>query len=434
MKEALARIFTPRELDLLEGCKGFPEVFSNQDPGKARKCLEVTLRFVALDLNDKMKEALSQTPQNKDMYPNFVADFNYTDNTLFQLLKRCVTSQRRSIAQKRKRNTDPLSKGTALSGKGAAGGAAKANSAMEGAAGGAANADPPMQVDTTAAAAASGIALGSQPPHNDEEAASGSKRRKGERFTLQNVRPDVRPLIEGIDTWEDGKVTEFYKFLNKYFGNPYRCTKLGDKAERVFLMDKLLRRMYTSGFFQDVKKFSDEGDTIKNFLRPGRTWKVRRDKIEEYNLAFRALQNLHFGRYESSKGFEHKGTTACMEMFRALGFTPPDKAKAHASPHYRGPSATDPTKVQDGQGNPKCGRDVLYIGEFEHNTRNVRTNLHYLWEDAPHQPKKFVNSNKRNVEVLLEAAQVVDSESSSERAPEPNSLGYSCKRACFGPK
>jgi len=369
MEGALAKFLTSPELKLLKSCKGFNEVFLNQDPEKPWKSVEIMLKFITLDFNDKMKKALSQTPHEFEMYPHVVADFNYSDNNLLKLLKRCVLSQRRSVAQKRKRNT-----------------------------------------------------------------ACGSKRKKGPTFTLENVHPDVRPLIKDIDRWEYEDMGSFVKFLNENFGKPYGCEKLTDKAERVFLMDKLLRRMYTSGFFQDVKKFSDEGDTIKNFLRPGRTWKVRRDKIEQYNLAFRALQNLHFGRYESSKGFEHKGTTACMEMFRALGFTPPDKAKAHASPHYRGPSATDPTKVQDGQGNPKCGRDVLYIGEFEHNTRNVRTNLHYLWEDARHQPKKFVNSNKRNVEVLLEAAQVVDSESSSERAPEPNSLGYSCKRACFGPK
>ena len=371
MEGALAKFLTSHELELLKCCKGFNEVILNQGPEYRWNSLVVALSLVALELNDKMRAELSRTPRDKEMYPHYVADFNYIDNTLLQLLKRCVTSQRRSVAQKRKRNT-----------------------------------------------------------------ACGSKRTKGARFTVEDVHPDVRPLINCIDTWKYEEMITFEEFLNKNFGEPYGCQKLTYKAERVFLMDELLKRMYTAGMFEHVKMFPDEGEggTIKNFLRPGRTWKVWRDKIEEYNLAFRALQNLYFGRYESSKGFEHRGTTACMEMFRALGFTPPDKAKAHVSPRYRGPRATDPTKVQDSQGKPKCGRDVLYIGEFEHSTENVPTNLHYLWEDAEHQPKKCVTSNKRNIEVLLEAAQVVDSESSSERAPEPNSLGYSCKRACFGPK
>jgi len=420
MKAALQKVLTVEEFTLLKECNGFEKVFSNPNPENGHQSLEVMLRLIALDLNDKMKEALSETPQNKEMYPHYVADFDYLKNALFQLLKSCVTSQRRSAAQKRKRNTDPLPKGTASSGKGAAGGAA--------------NADPPMQEDTTAAAAASGIALGSQPPHNNEEAASGSKRTKRARFTLENVDPDVIPLIKGIDRWKYEDMTRFKEFLNENFGKPYDCTKLKNKAERVFLMEKLLQRMLTSGFFEYVNKLPDEGDTITNFLRPGRTWKVRRDKIDEYNQAFRALQNLHFGPRQSCKGFEHKGTTACMEMFRALGFVPIKKAKAHLSHLFRGARATDPTKVQGGEGNPKCSRDVLYICVFEHNTENVHKNLHYLWKDALYQPKKCVNSHMRSVEVLLEAAQAVDSKGSSEGATETNSLGYSCQRAHFGPK
>lgn len=394
---------------LLRDCALYECVFGGKSAPVSPKRRKASLRLLAEEFNNAMKKKRSENPQNKEMYRHYVENFVYVDNPLFLSLKKCVQSHIRSAAQKRERNTDPLSKGTASSGKGAAGGAAKANPPMEGAAGGAAKADAPM-----------------------EEGAPRRNREKP-KFSWDEIDRDVVDLIENLDMCQHEEMERFNKFLIENFGDPYKCKELNNRAPRVFFMEQLLMRMHhRCNMLYDVKMFEDEGGKIQHFLRPGRKWKVFSNKIGEYNAAFRGMQDAYFGRYERSKGFKLKGTTACMDMFRALGFVPIEKAKAHNARFYRGPEANDPTKMRDGQGKPIfSNRDCLYFLEYEYNTKKVHNNLNHLWKDAKHKLRQCVNPNKRNLNVLLQAAQAVDSESSSERASESNSLGYSSKRAKF---
>ncbi len=424
MERKLGSSFTKAELELLRVCKFYRLVFPGTSERVTPQRREPGIRFLANEFNNAMKEA---RVQNEEKYPHYVENFEYKKNPLFTSLKKCVESHIRSAAQPRMKKTGPLSKGTASSGKGATGGAAKANPPMEGAA---------------AAAAASGIASDSQPLLDDDDAVGEGgahmkrqPKRRGKKFSKADVRADVLPLIEGIDEYRKEEQEKFNRFLNENFGNPYGCSKLNTKAVRVFLINELLKRMYENGMMVNVHMFPDEEGVIKYFLRPGRNWEVHKHEMEKYNDAFRALQNLYFGRYEGSKGVEKKGTSSCMDMLRALGFVIPREAKAHGARKFRGPIDTDPTKMKDANGDPiHSTRDCLYHRKYEYNPRNVRNNLNHLWKDAAHQVRKSVQPNKRNLRVLLEAAQAVDSASSSERASEPNPLGYSTKRACFGPK
>jgi hypothetical protein len=288
------------------------------------------------------------------------------------------------------------------------------------------------------------IASVSQPPHHHAVGEGGAhmkkQKRRGENFSEKDVNRSVLPLIEGIGKYCEKKKEKFFRFLNEKFGNLYGCSELNTKAVRVFLINELLIRMHRNGMMVNVLMFPGEEGGIEHFLRPWRKWEVRKEEMEKYNDAFRALENLHFGRYEGSKGFKKKGTSGCMEMFRALGFVAPREAKAHRARKFRGPIDKDPTKKKDAEGNPIYStRDCLYHREYEFNTRNVYKNLNHLWDDAEHKVRKCVKPNKRKLGVLLEAAQAVDSESSSERASldyssKRDSLGYSSKRSCFDPK
>ena len=399
MAEALPGIFTPNEVKLLENCESFAFLFKQKNPGTLTQSQKVALRFLAYEFNSAMKEKCSENPQNKEMYPNCVESFDYKKNTLFDKLKGCITSRNRSGGQKRQQKTDSPSNGISSSKKGAAGGAAKA--------------DAPM-----------------------EERAAGRNRERL-KFSWDEVDEDVKRLIVNLDTFQAEEMERFNKFLIENFGDPYNCKELNNRAPRVFFMEQLLMRMHHRGnMLYDVKMFEDEEGTIQHFLRPGREWKVLENKITEYNAAFRGMQDAYFGRYECSKGYKLKGTTACMDMFRALGFVPAKKAKAHKAPFFRGPEAKDPTKMRDGQGNRIfSARDCLYFLVYEYDTSRVHNNLNHLWKDAKHKLRLCAKPCEESVELLLQAAEVVDSESSSKRAAQAvdseSSLGYSCKRAKF---
>ena len=124
--------FTKEELELLLGCKVYKRAFADiSAPVTSTRRAPVTparrapdLRLWAQELNDSMKKA---RVENKEKYPHYVEDFQYTDNPLFHDLKKWVTRRIQSAAKTRERNTNDLPKGTASSGKGAAAGAAKAN-------------------------------------------------------------------------------------------------------------------------------------------------------------------------------------------------------------------------------------------------------------------------------------------------------------------